>query len=231
MQQSDNVRLIEILGIKDGSTVHSLIDSSIDALPLIGKIHSAYKMANLKRRVNGIETRLSALSITMYENDNKLLNQFIRDKAFPIVLDELLAEHEEEKIDLVVNGLEYTYNEEITEVSKILVYFDVLRELRIQELKKLITYSDHYKKHWTTPKLEVSLPDPEDREGMKKLNENTGYKAYIDNHLTTLGLTIKKETTKWYSTETSGYEVVLTDFGEHFIVFFNLEVMAQIPAE
>ncbi|MFJ2043913.1 hypothetical protein ACIOBL_09930 [Paenibacillus taichungensis] len=231
MQKPDDSSLIKFLGIEVGSTIHGLIDSSLDTLPYIGKIHGAYKMARLQKRVNQLETRISTLSITMYENDNKLLNQFIREKAFPIVLDELLSEHEEEKIDLVINGLEYTYKEELTEVSKILVYFDVLRELRVQELEKLITYSDHYKNHWMIPELKVSLPHPEDKEGMKKLNENISYKAYIDNHLSTLGLTFKKETTKWYSTETSGYEVVLTDFGEHFIDFFNLEVMAQIPAE
>lgn len=230
MQKPDNSTLIKFLGITEGSTIHGLIDSSIDALPYIGKIHSAYKMARLQKRVKQLETRLSALSITMYENDNKLLNQFIRDKAFPIVLDELLSEHEEEKIDLVINGLEYTYKEEITEVSKILVYFDVLRELRVEELKKLITHTDHYKAQWK-PRLKMSLVHRDDIEGIKKQREVRGLKNYIDNHLATLGLTTTKDITEEYGLETISQEEVLTEFGEQFIDFFDLVVFSRIPAE
>ncbi|MBO2942793.1 hypothetical protein JJQ72_02180 [Paenibacillus sp. F411] len=161
----------------------------------------------------------------MYENDNKLLNDFIRQKAFPIVLDELLAEHEEEKIDLVLNGLEYTYKEDIRDESKILVYFDVLRELRVEVIKKLITYTDFYMKYWSLELKPLLLFPPNDKEGRKKYNENQGYLSYIDNQLETLGLTTKEVT------ESLGEKVVLTDFGEHFIQFFDLKTLIKIPAE
>lgn len=229
MQNSDNSSLIKFLGIESGSTLHGLIESSLEVVPIIGKIHNSYKMMRLQKRVTENEKRLTALSITMYENENKLLNEFIRERAFPIVLDELLGEHEEEKIDLVINGLEYMYNESITELSKILVYFDVLRELRVEELKKLITFSDHYQRYWR-PKLDLNLFSREDREGRKKYRENQGYKAYIDNHLETLGLTTKKDIASEYK-ETISHELILTEFGKNFIEFFELKVLVQIPAE
>lgn len=228
MENSDNI--FNILGIEKDSLVYSLVDSSIEAIPIIGKIHNAYKMMRLQKRVSLHEERFKQLSITMQENGNKLLNEFIRQQAFPIVLEEMLSEHEEEKIDLVINGLEYTYKEEITEVSKLLVYFDVLRELRVDELKKLITLTDHYKAHWK-PFLKMSLVHPDDIEGLKRQSEAKGLKAYIDNHLATLGLTTTKEITEEYGLETSSREIVLTEFGEHFIDFFDLAVLSQIPAE
>lgn len=228
VENSDNI--FKILGIESDSVVYSLVDSSIEAIPIIGKIHNAYKMRRLQKRVSQHEEKLKQLSITMHENGNKLLDEFIRQKAFPIVLDEMLSEHEEEKIDLVINGLEYTYKEEITEVSKLLVYFDVLRELRVEELKKLLTHSEHYKRHWE-PTLKMSLVHPDDREGIKKQREVQGLKAYIDNHLATLGLTTTKEITEEYGLETISREIVLTEFGEHFIDFFDLTVWSQIPAD
>nr|WP_154957898.1 hypothetical protein [Paenibacillus xylanexedens] len=215
--------IISFLGIETGSNLHQLIDASVDVVPILGKIHNALKMARLQKRVSQHEKRLSDLSIAMYHSNNRLIHDFIRQTAFPIVLDELLSEHEEEKIDLVLNGLEYTYKEGITDESRLLVYFDVLRELRVEELKILIKYTDHYKQHWGNELL-VFLTPPDDELGMKKQKANRGYMDYIENHLSTLGLTEIEQADGFVTNK------VLTDFGILFVDFFDLKTLTKLPA-
>ncbi|WP_157771291.1 hypothetical protein [Paenibacillus sonchi] len=186
----------------------------------------------------------------MIEQNNRLLDEFIRKKAFPFILDELLEEHEEEKIDLIINGLEYTYKNEVREESKMLVYFDVLRELRVDELKRLFRFSQCYRDSTARhPKLSITLP-PEDPGEREKYREKQSYEEYIDNHLESLGLIDKGKRNLEETIETiykqigemidargarrprlTKTETKLTLFGSHFVKYFELVSIIEIPAD
>lgn len=221
MQKFD---FISFLNIEEGSSLHQLIDSSMELVPTLGRLYNAIKMNRLQKRVNHHEKRLSKLSSAMYNSNNNLINEFIRNKAFPIVLDELLSEHEEEKIDFVLNGLEYTYKNQITEEGKLLVYYDVLRELRVDELKQLVRYTDHYKQYWGNEIL-IFLTNPDNEEERKKKKENFGYINYIENHLSILGLTEIEQADNFETKK------VLTEFGAQFVDFFDLKTFTKIPGD
>ncbi|MEK4237520.1 hypothetical protein [Paenibacillus sp. FSL H7-0714] len=240
--------ITELLGINPESPVFSLIEGSADALPYIGKVYSAFKTQRLQLRLKRVEGRLSSLSYLMIEQDNKLLDEFIRKKAFPVILDELFEEHEEEKIDLIINGLEYTYKNEVREESKMLAYFDVLREMRVDEIKKLLEFSREYLINFR-PSIDLQLFDRDDKEGRAKHRENQGYSTYIENHLAKLGLLdasneIQRAVEIMFKQlndpnnnpiiPKTGKLIIdkkLTQFGENFIKFFELTQLMKIPAE
>jgi len=240
----------EILGINPESGISSLIEGSIDTLPYMGKVYNAFKMNRFQARLKRVEGRLLKLSSTMIENEDELLNEFIQKKAFPFTLNELLEEHEEEKVDLILNGLEYTYKQGIREESKVLVYFDVLRDLRVEEIKKLIEYSKEYEKPDISSEIKIDFPPYGNQSKMDKYYENRGYASYVDNHLEKLGLlnigmeSVLQKVEEMYrqlnGLESTSYtssfrreqtETKLTQYGEYFIKFFDLTSLIQIPAD
>ncbi|WP_157282685.1 hypothetical protein [Paenibacillus assamensis] len=105
-------------------------------------------------------------------------------KAFPVVLDELLHEAQEEKVDVIINGFENNLSSNLKEENKVLVYYDILRDLRVDEIKRLHEFTEEYAKlrnegiYNGTYTWEINLP-PDDREARKKYNENDRCKIYI----------------------------------------------------
>ncbi|MGG4141862.1 hypothetical protein ABEW34_01930 [Paenibacillus algorifonticola] len=243
MESNNLILLADMLGISPDSPAYDLLEGSADAVPYIGKLYNAYKMHRLQARVKKIESRLLTIASLMIEKNDELLNEFIRKKAFPFTLNELFEEQEEEKVDLIMNGLEYTYKNNIRDESRMMGYFDVLRELRIDGLKRLIKYSER-------SRIQESNYLPDDPEELKLYYENEGYTSYIDNQLEKLGLIdtgirslddvvnqvfehLNKLMSSRYNSHFSArrHETKLTSFGNNFISFFELTIMIEIPAD
>jgi len=253
MKETNYKSLVELLGIDIDSPVVDFFESTVDIIPYVGRVYSSYKFNRLQKRVIKLESRLEGLSILMHENHNKMLNAFIREKAFPFVLNELLEEHEDEKVDLIMNGLVYVYKNDVREESKMLVYFDILRELRVEEIKTLLTYTSEYKKYYTRREGGSFNYPPDDMEERKKYFENKGYQGYIINHLEKLGLldTGIRSADETYNEVFSALndmarnasrgmrsrktnkenKITITSFAMNFIKFFGLEIIYELPAE
>lgn len=213
-------------------TINSL-EPILDYLPYIGKIISVVKFKRLETRLKKLESRIKIILDSMNQGLDETMNEFIRNKAFPIFINELLEEHEEEKIDLIMNGIEYTYENNIRSESKILIYYDVLRALRVDELKRLYYYAtqkkvDIFEFKRFNPKMNQRLTEDE----VKAIREKNIYESYIDNHLEMLNLiksrihrkldeleSIVKETSN-----SSGSLIEITFFGKDFIDFIDLKV-------
>lgn len=243
--------LSDVMGNKLYSVLSPFIEGAWELMPYFGKVYNAIKMNRLKDRIIKLERRLGKLASDLVVSENELLNEFIRKQAFPIVLDKLLEEHQEEKIDLIMNGIEYIYKEGITKENKMLIYFDVLHELRVAEIKRLLEYSKEGKEYLR--KSGQRFNDlPEDPEELAKYFENEGYIAYIDNHLEKLGL-IDTGIRPSHETQSEMFETLnsmvdsrgrrgrgfrkddpqikLTQFGKDFIKFFELKTLIQLPAD
>lgn len=56
-----------------------------------------------------------------------------------------MEEHQEKKVEFILDGFEYVVDEKIREEAYIISYYDVLRELRIEDLKRLLEYTRKFK--------------------------------------------------------------------------------------
>ncbi len=251
MESRETSVLSDVLGIEIHSALSPFIEGAWESVPYFGKVYNAIKMNRLQGRIKKLERRLGKLASNLVESENELLNEFIRKQAFPIVLDKLLEEHQEEKIDLIMNGIEYVYKEGITKENKMLIYFDVLQDLRVGEIKRLLEYSKEGKEYLRKSGQEFN-DLPEDPEELVKYFENEGYIAYIDNHLEKLGL-IDTGIRPSHETQSAVFEALnsmvdsrsgrgrgfrksdpqtkLTQFGKEFIKFFELKTLIQLPAD
>lgn len=249
MNTEKKIGITELLGIDPDSNISNLIEGATDYIPYIGKVYNAIKWNRLQARLKKIEDRITSLSSSLVANENGLLNKFIRTQAFPIALEQLLEEHEEEKVDLIMNGIEFVYKEEIRDESKILIYFDVLQELRVDELKRLMKHGRNSVRYKTIADYnEENYPSKD--EDIVKFRENQSYLFYIDNHLEKLGLidngmkNIQKSIDDMYKEinniiklnstrrlSKSHFVPTTTQFGDQFIEFFCLSILIQLPAE
>lgn len=109
------------------------------------------------RKFNRLEKRLKQHSnqlvrISQLCADAILSFEFINERVSPIVFGDLIEEHEDAKINLILNGFENVFIEENSSESVIISYFDTLRSLRYVDIKRLLYFtgkSDCY----TTPDI------------------------------------------------------------------------------
>lgn len=71
---------------------------------------------------------------------------FVSEKLFPIVLDNIENESEEDKIKYIINGFISSINNDITELDLILSYYDIINELRMIDIRILIDLYEENKK-------------------------------------------------------------------------------------
>ncbi|MEH6957773.1 hypothetical protein [Neobacillus drentensis] len=180
--------LKEMMGISPGSQLEMIFDSVSQVAPYVGKVITSYKIYRLEKRFKNNETRISKIERKI-ESSSPVITDFIKGKVFPFVLEDLLNEAQDDKIEFILNGFETVIDKKITEEDKIIAYFDVVRELRVDELKTLFNYDHTYFTLLQEKRKSESIDYRKEIESWK-LNE--GYYKYIKSKLSTLGL-IKRD--------------------------------------
>lgn len=233
--------LTQFLGIDSDSILGVSIEGTMDQMPLVGKVLNTLKMRELQKKIKYLEHKIQRLSDSMMERPDDFVSQFFKERAFPFMLDQLLEEQQEEKTDLIMNGIEYIYDQRITEENKMLIHFDILKELRVTEIKHLMTYTADGRKA-----VRIKNEDEEVSESDLK------YYEYIDNHLEKLGLVDKgvrssrevqqdvfstlsnavstKDGMRGRGLIIKAPQTTLTPFGREFVQFFKLKSLIQLPA-
>ncbi|MFK4474899.1 hypothetical protein ABH897_004667 [Paenibacillus sp. RC73] len=69
--------------------------------------------------------------------DSVLSSEYISQRIFPIIFSDLFEEHEDAKINLILNGFENIFIEQNSNESVIINFYDMLRSLRYLDLKRL----------------------------------------------------------------------------------------------
>jgi len=90
-------------------------------------------IADISGRLNALEEKLSKLS------SEDLL--FIKESFLPVLLDVIADEQQEEKISLLVNGFQTVIEYQLTDLDIITLYYDIIRELRVLDLKTLMWFA------------------------------------------------------------------------------------------
>lgn len=248
----DRKKVEKIFEITGESTSNILAEICIDGavgslIPGIVGIRMNYKLNRFQNNVVEMFTLLAGrqneLSRRLSENEQTL--KFFKEKVFPLIMDQLDEEVQSHKIKMLAQGVEYIIENELIEENEDLVfsYYDVLHELRIDDIKELLKYTDEYKRHWheKLQRGEIGLNivlNKNDTE-RQKYEEMQGYKTYILNKLEQLGLIntgmdkkieralnqsgmffSPREEDRINAEEKEKTE--LTDFGKNFIRFFKL---------
>jgi hypothetical protein len=158
----------------------------------------------LKKRVERIEKAL---------NDDNY--QFVQNNLFPIMFDYVIEESEKEKISIIINGFENAMQSKYNNDEQLIrTYFDILKELRINELMFFIENYDPDKRE-----LELKPPFlPLTKEDKIRYAQIKGYQSYVNNKLERLGLI---KLVAYGEEEVFSPVSPITQLGYNFLNFFR----------
>lgn len=122
-----------------GEEFITIIDFGIDLAPYLGQLNQSRKIQRLKRRIKEFSEQLQRIN-KLFSSD-KISKDFIQEKVSPIVLSDIIEEHEDAKIVYILNGFENIFINKNTNESLIINYYDTLRNLRYIDVKKLYFYA------------------------------------------------------------------------------------------
>lgn len=108
-------------------------------MPYIGQFEQTRKINRAERRIK--ENSVPLKRIQQLFLSGELSQEFIQEKIGPIVLSDLIEEHEDAKIRYLLGGFENVFIDKNTNESLIINYFDTLRQLRYIDVKYLHYYA------------------------------------------------------------------------------------------
>lgn len=135
-----------LVDIGEESGEEALIEGLfLEQVPVIGKIISTIKYRRLSKRLKDNEQKIKKLSTKVNNIDDADFIDFLKNFLFPSILQNIMEEDEDAKIGYFLDGFEQVIDEEVVDKSKILIMYDLLRELRYIEIEYLISFSSEYK--------------------------------------------------------------------------------------
>ncbi|MEW9671074.1 hypothetical protein [Ammoniphilus sp. 3BR4] len=203
-----NVCLKEFLGIESGSKLELIYEGSLElagaATPIAGALINHYRFNRIEKRLNEINSRFDRLEKEIRQQPTDV-GEFIKHKIFPLVLENVFDEQQDEKIQYIINGFETTVEHQLIDEDLTYTYFDILRQLRMAELKLLNKYGMDEKDNLTDEPIQ-------------------GVNKYVVNKLQQLGLV--SITLTWGDIgggdkPLSSDRIALSEFGRQFIKFFK----------
>jgi len=215
---NDNLYLSIIDRIKEASpTIGKMFEVGFDYAPYVSRVLQTIKLIRLERRFNEHKTKFDR--IAKLASETKLSADYINQRIFPIVITDLIEEHEDAKITLILNGYENVFINESTNESIIINYSDTLRGLR---------YADIMRFFYLANATETYSFYPRD-------SEENALVRNIDNKLDRLGL-IKIFTrvgeSKGLEFDTDKDKINLTMYGDRFLRFIlESEALLEVNQE
>lgn len=167
----------------------------------------------VKEKQNEFDQRLSHL-----EEGNL---ELFRNKYFPMVMDYVIDEPQERKIEYIINGLMSIASVNNLQEDFLLTYYDLLKELRLSDL--LVLYLNKYidnKSKYINGKNQFDFKNVR-KNFQNKTSLNDIQINYIEDKLVSKGLMTK------LMYEIDGIEPcynTVTKYGDSFIEFFNIKI-------
>jgi hypothetical protein len=203
------------LGFKESTidTASTILDIGGTFASGIGSIWTSFKINRLKKRLDTVEPELRDIKKKIDKKENDI---FYKQELFPLILKHLYEEDEDSKINIYINGFEYTIDEGIEEMEKLYHFYDVLAELRISDIMRLIEYC---RPVYYGDKIDEEYEVDEEYEISPKddISERLTLESYIDNKLLKLGLISLHEDENLELWQKIYYP---TEFGKKFVEFF-----------
>ncbi len=108
-----------------------------DLVPLISGLANQVRYNRFKKRIDKNEERIKKIFHSIYESDV----DFFAEKLGTMVFEKIMNDQEDDKAEFLVLGFENCVQNNIKDEDKIILYFDLLTELRSFDLKRLVTLS------------------------------------------------------------------------------------------
>ncbi|MEY9866628.1 hypothetical protein ABIE66_002007 [Peribacillus sp. B2I2] len=183
-----------------------IIEIGLELSPYLGSAWQSYKMYRLENRVQEHSEQLERISV-LYSNTS-LSEKYIQERIAPIVLSDLIEEHEDAKINYILHGFENVFINEKENESLVINYFDTLRNLRYEDVKRFFYFIDEM------------ISEPIHSNG----SEEQALQRSIDGKLKNLGLL--KIKAKWggfegHDINNTREDARLTLYGEKFADFIS----------
>lgn len=137
------------IGLSGGaSIIEELLTDTIigQVAPGVMTTYLSYKQKrsekNILRALDEINKRINNLENHLKES-NLVEIEFIKNNVFPKILDFIIDEQQEEKVEFIVNGFENIVVYRLNDEDIILTYLDVLHELRMFDIRELININNN----------------------------------------------------------------------------------------
>ncbi|MCU5426987.1 hypothetical protein OCA13_05605 [Bacillus cereus] len=125
-----------VLAIAKEFGLDGLVSVGMDYIPFFSAFNNMRKFNRLERRMKEHSSQLKKIS--QLSHASTLAADYISERIFPIVLADLIEDHEDAKITLILNGFENVFIEEKSEESIVINYYDTLRNLRYKDVRRLL---------------------------------------------------------------------------------------------
>ncbi|ARD49051.1 hypothetical protein [Sporosarcina sp. P33] len=103
----------------------------------LGKFFQMVKNKQFDRRIKKVEEPFLRVLQMIPLNDFK----YFEDKIGPIVIQRIFLDDEDDKAEFLILGFENCVKNEIKDEDLIIYYFDLISELRVLDLKRLVSFS------------------------------------------------------------------------------------------
>lgn len=160
----------------------------------------------IQEDIDGIKGKLKEMS------EEEVI--FMRDKLILIAFENISRELQEDKLNFIINGIKTTINNKITDEDMVIAYYDILKDLRMIDIRILI---DVYKESQKTATIyEVDKNDI-------YMNKYEAIETHIIRKLENLCLVTVKKTIREIEgsfSKATQDRVRITTLGDDFIKFF-----------
>jgi|GEM_PF-6036109 len=211
--------IIDITGETGSELVGGLISDALlgQIAPGLVSVIFSYKQKRMEKMIllalDEIKGRLNSLEFLVREFDD---SYYIKEELLPIFFDYVIDETQEEKIQFLVNGLEYNLKKKNKQQDELIIYFDILKELRVSDIDYLLRFG----KDFTV--LGMYLNKYFSDENLFEEQIMSGTEMYMQNKLNRLGLIrIINSTEK--NTNSTDIKIRLSKLGCEFIEYFRCQ--------
>ena len=177
------------------------IDLIADILSKILHMPNVWAMvekSKLKNRVTKAENQLTEIKEKIEEKENSV---YYKQEIFPLIVQKLSREIEDEKVTVIIDGFEHVVDETLHDIEKLYHFYDVLEELRYSDMLFLV---ELYKKRKYT------------------FTKQDAVKIYQKNKFIRLGLLVDIIDGGGFDDEPIEEIIEFSEFGQEFYDLFKL---------
>lgn len=217
----------EMLKIQDGTIVDEAVDMGLSTIPFLGDAIQNYRLSKLEKRINLNIKQMEIIKDKVESSRNEV---FYKSEVFPLIMKQIMDEDEDEKVKVVIDGFEHIVDEDFEEMELIYHYYDVLAELRYNDIVKFIKKYMPYECRENLT-LDIDLEKFEDlsREEQDLQKEKDAIEKYQENKFLRLGLLKdlifspnEEGVISLNANRTYDSSVEISEFGKRFVIFFAL---------
>ncbi|WP_203363070.1 hypothetical protein [Bacillus sp. REN10] len=132
-------QLVTVVKDNVGEPLSLVFDVVLDFVPYLNSFNNMRKINRAERRIK--EHKEQFIRIQQLFNSELVSQEFIQERISPIILSDLIEEHEDAKINYILNGFENVFINQNQNESLIINYYDTLRNLRYEDIRKLYFYA------------------------------------------------------------------------------------------